>query len=456
MKFTRLSLILLLASSFSVVIFSPRATATTSVAAQVEPVATKLDPVKLVQTLDRGEVADAVRLVELGWKFQYEEYYQGKLTSRLIETKDIANILSRIHQQTGQKSALVYAIPTPKHLELILVPAGGEPIHKRITAANRDELQNVLKAFRQGVVNPDTRPAEYLPAAQQLYQWIIAPLEAELQAQDIDNLIFCLGTGLRSAPLAALHDGKQFLIEKYSFGIIPAFNLLNHHPAFLAGTQVLAMGASEFPNQPALPAVPVELTAIAENLWRGDSLLNQEFTLKNLQEQRKKNPYGIVHLATHAEFLPGDVDESYIQFWDGQLSLDELRELNLRVPVVQLLVLSACRTALGDPQAELGFAGFAVQSGAKAAIASLWSVSDVGTLVLMTALYRHLKDAPIKSEALRQAQLALLRRQANLRNSPGLQTDRTMPLPEQLADQENTDFSHPYYWSAFTVIGNPW
>ena len=83
-----------------------------------------------------------------------------------------------------------------------------------------------------------------------------------------------------------------------------------------------------------------------------------------------------MHLATHATFSPGSVNQSYIQFWDQQLRLDQLKQLNLQVPVVQLLVLSACRTALGDPQAELGFAGLAVQSGAKAAIASLWSVSS--------------------------------------------------------------------------------
>jgi CHAT domain-containing protein len=452
MKVARFPLLLLWVASFSFTALPLSASAAPS----LEPVATRLDAEKMIQSLDRGDIADAVRQVELGWKYQFEEYYNGKLTSRLIETENIGHILSGIHQQTGKKSALVYAIPTPKHLELIVVPAGASPIHKRVSAANREALQQVLKSFRQGVVNPDTPAQEYLMSAQQLYQWVIAPIAADLEANQIDNLIFCLGTGLRSAPLAALHDGKQFLIEKYSLGIIPAFNLLDHRPAFLEKTQVLAVGASEFKDQPALPAVPVELNTIAGNLWQGDLLLNQEFTLEKLKEQRNKHPYGIVHIATHAEFLPGAVNESYIQFWDGQLRLNQLRELSLRIPVVQLLVLSACRTALGNPQAELGFAGLAVQSGAKSAIASLWSVSDAGTLVVMTELYRNLKEAPIKAEALRQAQIAILQGRANLRNSPALRGSRDTPLPDPLSDLENTDLSHPYYWAAFTVIGNPW
>jgi CHAT domain-containing protein len=452
MKVARFPLLLLWVASFSFAALPLPASA----APAQEPVATRLDAAKMIQSLDRGDIADAVRQVELGWKYQFEEYYNGQLTSRLIETENIGHILSRIHQQTGKKSALVYAIPTPKQLELIVVPAGAPPIHKRVTAANREALQQVLQSFRQGVTNPDTLSQEYLISAQQLYQWVIAPIAADLEANQIDNLIFCLGTGLRSAPLAALHDGKQFLIEKYSLGIIPAFNLLDHRPAFLEQTQVLAVGASEFKDQPALPAVPVELNTIAGDLWQGDLLLNQEFTLENLKKQRNKQPYGIVHIATHAEFLPGDVNESYIQFWDGQLRLNQLRELSLRVPVVQLLVLSACRTALGNPQAELGFAGLAVQSGAKAAIASLWSVSDAGTLVVMTELYRNLKEAPIKAEALRQAQIAVLKGRANLRNSPALRGSRDIPLPDPLSDLENIDLSHPYYWAAFTVIGNPW
>ncbi|MBW4573796.1 MAG: CHAT domain-containing protein [Aphanothece sp. CMT-3BRIN-NPC111] len=419
------------------------------------PPASRLNLKQLVQALDRGDIAGAVRQVELGWKQQFEDYYQGKLTSQLVEADEIAQILGRVHRQTGKKPALIYAIPTPNHLELILLTPG-TPVHRRITAANREALSQVVQTFRTRVVNRLSKPTQYLADAQQLYQWMIAPLEPDLRAQQIDTLIFCLGTGLRSAPLAALHDGQQFLVEKYSLGIIPAFNLLDRRPANLQGARILAMGASEFRNQAPLPAVPIELSAIASRLWKGQFFLNQEFTLANLKAQRAAYPFEIVHLATHAEFLPGSVEESYIQFWDTRLRPNHFQELDLRFPAVQLLVLSACRTALGNPQAELGFAGLAVQSGSQSAIASLWSVSDAGTLVLMTKFYSQLKTAPIKAEALRQAQIAMLKGQVNLSNTPAIGTRDSSPLPPELENFKSANLSHPYYWAAFTLIGNPW
>ncbi|NJP10356.1 MAG: CHAT domain-containing protein [Leptolyngbyaceae cyanobacterium RU_5_1] len=420
------------------------------------PRASRLNVETLVQALDQNDVSGAIRQVELGWKYQFEQYYQGKFTIQYLDPEQMARSLNQLHRLTGKKTALIYAIPTPKQLELILVTPGTKPIHQRITAASRDELLAVAKTFRTGVVNPASKPSDYLPAAKQLHEWMITPLEPTLKAQRVDTLILCVGTGLRSLPMAALHDGQKFLVEKYSLGIIPAFNLVDRHPSVLQGTQVLAMGASEFQEQPPLPAVPVELAAITRTLWRGRSLLNQDFTIANLKAQRAATPYGIVHLATHAEFLPGSANESYIQFWNQQLRPTQFRDLGLRVPVVQLLVLSACRTALGNPEAELGFAGLAVQSGSKAAIASLWSVSDTGTLVLMTELYRHLKTAPIKAEALRQAQIALLTKQVNLNNNLALRTGSAGSLPPEVANFEGTHLAHPYYWAAFTLIGNPW
>lgn len=419
------------------------------------PPVSRLNPEQLAKALDAGDVNDAVRQVEVAWKQQFEDYFQGKFTTRLLDIDQIAQSLDRIHRQTGKKPALVYAIPTPKHLELILISPQAAPVHKRITAADRKALTQLAQAFRKEVVNASSVPSDYLPVAQRLYQWVIAPLEPDLQTQKINTLIFCLGAGLRSSPMAALHDGKQFLLEKYSLAIIPAFNLLDRNPAVLSGTKVLAMGASEFKEQAPLPAVPVELSAITDRLWDGETLLNQQFTLANLKSQRAAYPFGIVHLATHAAFSPGSVDKSYIQFWDRQLRLDQLKDLKLQVPIVQLLVLSACRTALGDPQAELGFAGLAVQSGAKAALASLWAVSDAGTLVLMSEFYHHLKQAPIKTEALRQAQLDMLQGRVNLKSSQAVRGLRGS-LPVELTEFETTELSHPYYWAGFTLIGNPW
>jgi CHAT domain-containing protein len=133
-----------------------------------------------------------------------------------------------------------------------------------------------------------------------------------------------------------------------------------------------------------------------------------------------------------------------------------LRQLGWNNPPVELLVLSACRTALGDEQAELGFAGLAVLAGVKSAMASLWYVSDIGTLGLMTDFYQQLNSAPIKAEALRRTQLAMLKGEVRLEDGKLITPGAEISLPPELASQGNQTLEHPYYWSAFTMIGNPW
>lgn len=419
-----------------------------AIEAQVPSPSPAPTPDLVAQALDRGNVAEAILQIETRWKKQFEDYFQGKFTTQVLPASEIARSLEQIRQRSGRRSALVYAIPGDKHLDLMLVTASGKLLHRRITEANRATLTKTMQAFRMGVVREDSDPDDYLKPGQQLYRWLIAPVESQLREEKINQLIFCLGPGLRSVPMAALHDGKQFLIERYNLALIPAFNLLDRQSRTSAQTRILAMGASTFNDQPPLPGVPIELSTVTQQPWQGTTLLNQSFTLTNLRAQRARFPYGIVHLATHAEFASGDVSQSYIQFWDQKLRLDQLQSLGLRNPPVQLLVLSACQTALGDRRAEMGFAGLAVQSGSKAAIASLWSVSDSSTLLLMQEFYRELKIAAVKADALRDAQIEMIRRPDRIRSQV-----RDRRLAAELASQ---NLAHPFHWAAFTLIGNPW
>jgi CHAT domain-containing protein len=315
----------------------------------------------------------------------------------------------------------------------------------------------VVRHLSNEITDPVTRDTDSaLAAAQQLYQWIVEPIAADLEAQKIDNLVFIMDNGLRSIPIAALHDGKQFLVEKYSLALMPSLSLTDTRHQNIQGARVLAMGASTFAEQRPLPAVPVELTGILNPPWTGETFLNQGFTLNNLKAQRRETPFGIVHLATHAEFNPGDPANSYIQLWDTKLRLDQLQQLGWNDPPVQLLVLSACRTALGDEQAELGFAGLAYQTGVRSTLASLWAVDDAGTLAFMTEFYHQLSKAKTRSEALRQTQLAMIRGQVRVEPGQLHTSDRTTPLPSELAQVEAKSLSAPFYWAAFTLVGNPW
>lgn len=398
----------------------------------------------------------AVGQIDKLFEEEYEEYLGGNLTNEVVTVESIRDTLKTIHSQTGTSPVVIYARSLPDSLELILVLPEGTPIRKTVPQANAAALKKTLDEFRQTVTNPQP-PKAYLASAQQLYNWMIAPLEPQLKALKINTLIFCMDAGLRTIPMAALHDGKQFLVEKYSLGSIPSVSLTNTRYNPVKDAKVLAMGASTFQELQALPAVPVELDTITKQVWQGKSFLNEGFTMNNLKSQRQR--FGIVHLATHADFKPGNANNSYIQLWDSQLKVNQLRQLGWQQqPQVDLLVLSACRTAIGDINVELGFAGLAVQAGVKSALASLWYVDDGGTLALMSGFYHHFSqpDVTIKALALRRAQIAMLRGKSHVENGqlyvPGLSTPISLPpgLPEY------QDFTHPYYWAAFTMVGSPW
>ncbi|NER21256.1 MAG: CHAT domain-containing protein [Symploca sp. SIO1C2] len=446
-----------------------------------------------------------VARLEVGFTSEYEQYF-GITNTPITSLEDTRELLRQIEEENDVKSAFLYARYMPSsqeeeqeedttasalksflrkegrrqeaggrreeslyrqrlsqnnlqeqendELELVLITAEGNLIRQRL-GATRAEIRRVAEQFRRRVTDVKD-PKGYLAPAQELYQLLMEPLEENLQTQEIQNVAFLMDKGLRSLPLAALHDGEEFLVEKYGIGIMPGLSLANLGPVDVRSSQVLGMGAEEFPDQSPLPAVPIELDVITSKLWPGEAYLNESFTVENLKQAREQEPFSIVHFATHAEFRGGRPSNSYIQLWDEKLTIDQLRQLELSNPPVSLLVLSACRTAVGSDEAELGFAGLAVQAGVSTAMGSLWYVSDEGTLGLMTKFYEELKQIPIKAEALRQTQLAMLRREVRIEDNQLVVDNNRIPLPPELAELTDKDFSHPYYWSAFTLIGNPW
>ncbi|WP_414552439.1 CHAT domain-containing protein [Anabaena sp. CCY 0017] len=412
----------------------------------------------------------AVFTTEQDFTNQFQEYLGNVDQSQIKTASQTRKILQNIENAVGIKPAIVYVnfvpdtlpgssnpqnIESPDdRLELLVVTAKGKVIRK-VVDVKRSQVLPVVQQFRSRVTDPILR-RDYLDTAQQLHQWLIQPIEAELKNREINNLAFIMDKGLRSLPVAALHDGEKYLVESYSVGLLPSISLTDTQYVDIRNSEVLGMGASQFTDQQPLPAVPVELATITPRFWSGQSFLNESFTLKNLQAQRQEKPFGIIHLATHGEFRPGSPSNSYIQLWDTRLQMDQLRQLGWNNPPVQLVVLSACRTAVGDTEAELGFASFAVQAGVKSALASLWYVSDEGTLGLISKFYEQLKQAPIKSEALRQGQVGMLKGQVRLENGQLKISEINVDLPSDIVELGDRNLSHPYFWSAFTMIGNPW
>ena len=388
---------------------------------------------------------------------EFADYFGRDFSQYSISLASIEQTLAQIERQTGNRSAVIYAVTEPDGVKLVLFTAAAEPVTK-VIPVNRDQLLGVTNELRVQLTDAFRRRGNgYLKPAQQLYQWLIAPIASELEAAEIDTLLFSMDAGLRTIPMPVLHDGEQFLIENYSLSMIPTFSLMNSNYQPLTNPRILAMGASEFTELNPLPAVPVELSTIAQEVG-GQVFLNQEFTLENLIQERQRYAYEIIHLGTHADFKSGGPSNSYVQLWNDKLTLAQMQQMNWDDPPVELLVLSACRTAVGDNQAELGFAGLAVASGVKSALGSVWQVSDQGTLALMTELYNQLGQTQIKAEALREAQLSMLRGNVVIEAGQlrGSGTGGGVSLPPQLAELGQVDLSHPYYWSGFMMIGSPW
>ena len=355
--------------------------------------------------------------------------------------------------------ALMYVRLKNTHVELVLTHSEGPPIYRPI-AVTAAEVHAVAKTFHQTITNPMLRPAQYLPAAQQLYDWLVRPMLDDLELADIDHIGFVLDSGLRTLPMAALHDGQQFLIENYSVGLLPSLGLtdLASSPELLSESErlepdtPLAIGVANFETHADLAAVPLELE-LASQSTNDKYYLDNEATLDVLQRRLEHGNYTSLHLATHAVFQPDSLDDSYIQLWDQTVKLNQLQELPL--DAIDFLILSACTTALGNSHAEFGFAGLAVNVGVQTVLASLWSISDEGTLGLMSEFYQ--TSGQPRSKALQQAQLAMLQGHVGIANGTVYGSgDRTIGHLPDLDRSGSWDFSHPAYWSGFVMIGNSW
>ncbi len=396
----------------------------------------------------------------------FEGYFGKNLGEVTQAPSDIVQTLNRLAKETGSRAGIIWVIPREDHLHLVLITPDGGSIVKDLYDVPRSLLLETTKTFQAEMLDHSVNP-KGSRAARLLHTWIIESFESEyLKPARLDALLFCLGNGLRGLPIAALQDDTHYLIEKYSITSIPGFNLIDTRYQPFKPDLILAAGASQFKRLSPLPAVPTELKIIqaelqnaseAKGQWQGRSLLNQTFTLKNFKSELKHNSFRIVHLATHAEFKPGKPNQSFIQFSDQPLSLEAMDKI--RWPqTMDLLVLSACKTAIGDPTAELGFAGVALKSNIKSAIGSLWDVSDVGTLALMQELYRQLPQSPTKAHALQKAQLQLLYGKTQVTNDRPRSARSLILRPEAIATESDsvTDFSHPFFWAGFTMLSSPW
>ncbi len=352
--------------------------------------------------------------------------------------------------QVDPHAAVIYPIILPKRLAVILsIP--GQQLGYYETQLSQEEVEITLSKLQQ-FLSPAFSSKQRLKISEQIYDWLIRPAETKLATTEVDTLVFVLDGILRNLPMAALYDGEQYLIEKYSIALTPGLQLLESSPLQPEKLKVLTGGLTEARQGfSALPGVESELAEIATKVETRNfsSLLDRDFTEVNLLQALEQVDFPIVHLATHGQFS-SNPEETFILTWDSLLQVKKfegllkIRETGSSKPI-ELLVLSACQTAVGDRRAALGLAGVAVRSGARSTLATLWSVNDQSTAKLVAEFYRSLLGkqdnsrgkgshppsiAPTritKANALRQAQLHLLK---------------------------DSEYDHPFYWAPFVLVGN--
>jgi len=303
------------------------------------------------------------------------------------------------------------------------------------TAISRQEIEKLTSNLRDDLQQPTAFDLA-LPQLQQIYDLVIRPAADELAASKVKTLVFVLDGVLRNIPMGALHDGKKFLVEKYSIALTPGLQLLAPRALTEGRLEALVGGLNTArpPEFPSLPYVEKEVEKIKSKL-PSQVLFNKKFTNNAFEDKVPAVSYPIVHLATHGQF-GSTAEETFILTWDGKIKVNQLSsilktgEISRDNPL-ELLVLSACETASGDNRSALGLAGVAVRSGARSTIATLWRVNDEVSATLISQFYEQLTKANqtgiSKAEALRQAQLNILK---------------------------NPEYQAPYYWASYVLLGN--
>lgn len=368
------------------------------------------------------EVIDSLQLAEL----------ENFLSCNLSQTVQ----LNQDGDKVDQTAAFIYPIILEDRLEVI-AKLPGQSLKHYATAVKRAEVEKIAIALRSNILRRN-RPEEVIAKATQLYDWLIKPVEQDLEnSSEVKTLVFVLDGVLRNIPISVLYDGKrkEYLMQKkYAIALVPGLKLFDLRPLQRERLKVLTAGVSEKRefegrNFDELPNVVEELQQVG-SVVPSDSLLNPNFTEINLQQQINSGAFSVVHIATHGKFS-SDPEETFILAYNQLLKSNDLNNL-LRInnqsssSPIELLVLSACETAKGDNRATLGLAGIAVRAGARSTLSTLWQVSDRSTAQLMGQFYKELTNREVtKSQALHQAQLALFKQ-----------------------------YKAPYYWAPYVLVGN--
>ena len=396
----------------------------------------------------RGATLRRIRdVIELTRQAELQDYLRDRCDVEAIQ-RDAAGV--------GPGVAALYPVVFRDRIELLLETEAGidwqtTRVDSRVVRATAADFARDMRGAADG----------YLPAAQALYRWLVAPFEARLQDARIDTLIVVPEGSLRLVPMGALHDGKRFLVERLAMGTVTGLTMTNTAPPARGAHEALVAGMShpgpvvdklpapamesilgsrgipegaqtraQLREALALPGVGQEVAAISQ-IMKARSMLDEQFTVRAFEDQARSGDYRIVHIASHG-VMGASADSSYIMAFDDVLRLRDLQSLlrdeRFRRRPIELLSLSACQSAEGDDRSPLGISGAAVKARAKSVLGTLWPVEDNSARIVMESFYRHLeRDGASKARALQEAQVEAL---------------------------HDARFAHPFFWAPFVLIGN--
>ena len=375
---------------------------------------------------------------------------------KLAAYKDLQTRL----QKLGSNSALLYPLILEDRLELVLFVPNAPPI-SRTVKVTQTELIKVAEQFREDIQKQNSLAV--LDPANKLYNWMIEPIANDLKQANIKTIIYAPDGVMRHVPLAALYDGKQWLVEKYRINYITALSLTNidpqtqQAPRILAGAFTDRSGTVKIGDNnisfSSLPAALPEVENLVTNFPNTTKLVDKDFNRKAIASDNL-NQYNIIHFATHAHLVAGSPEDSFVLLNNNEyVTLRQVKDWKL--PNVGLAVFSACQTALGGKLSSgieiIGFGYQLQQAQARASIATLWEISDGGTQALMGKFYERMKLTSSSAEALQQAQIDLIR-------SNGKSTDEKRAgvriTWQGIKPEVESQLNHPYYWAPFILIGN--
>jgi len=371
------------------------------------------------------EVMEALQVAEL----------QNYLHEGCQDSQDITRQLDNVVDRQDNTAAVIYPIILNDRLEVILKLPRQELYHYPPIRLSQEQVTKTLEDFQDNL-RDEYRSKAVRQSGQIVYDWLIKPVSDCLQNSGIKNLVFILDGPLRTIPMSALYDGKQFLVKKYAVSLVLGLEVRDPVPLNHSTLKVLAASLTEppegFKQYARLTNVNRELDEIQKSGASVTFIRDQNFTKTAFNKKLNQDSFQVVHLATHGQF-GANRKNTYLLAADGKIEVEQLSGLfrNRRATQtkpVELLILSACKTAAGSDRAVFGIAGTTVQAGARSAIAGLWSLADVSSVQFTQTLYQYLGQPGVtRSEALRQAQLALLK-------------DRR--------------YAHPRYWAPYVLVGS--